>query len=154
MDDLTHYPEAVRVILAGLPPEQRAVMLAALSRQLVSSQNNSGINVQASDVKGNITQTIGALYAAQVRLIVQGGEEEADLREATAHYLQALVKELGRYRADAVDSSAADPNKTPIELADIYVPLDSTLQIPEKQTLAQHLAQLRKADGRQTDWPI
>ena len=151
MDELTHYPEAVRAILAGLPPEQRAVMLTALSHQLVSSQNNSGINVQASDVKGNITQTIGALYAAQVRLIVQGGEAEADLREATAHYLQAMVKELGRYRADAVDSSAADPNKTPIELADIYVPLDSTLQIPQKQTLAQHLAQLRKADGRQTD---
>lgn len=151
MDELTHYPEAVRHILAGLPPEQRAVMLAALGGPATSSQNNSGINVQASDVKGNITQTIGALYAAQVRLIVQGGEDEADVREATAHYLQALVKELGRYRADVVDSSAADPNKTPIELADIYVPLDSTLQIPEKQTLAQHLTQLRKADGRQTE---
>ena len=72
--------------------------------------------------------------------IIQSGEDPEEAKSVIAHYLQVLADDLAGLRLGEIDASAKDPEREPLQLADIYVPLDTTLRIPEHMTLEQWLA--------------
>lgn len=95
---------------------------------------------------------IGRDFIQSITHITHQGEDPAESQSVIAHYLHALIADLAGLRLGEIDASA-DPTpdevgagpagqkrRTPLELADIYVPLDTTLRIPEVMTLADWLA--------------
>jgi len=78
-----------------------------------------------------------------VQIITDGTryvEDHEEAKSVIAHYLSALVHELTGLRLGEIDASADLARQSPLQLADIYVPLDTTLSIPDNTTLAQWLS--------------
>ena len=80
---------------------------------------------------------IGRDLVQYVTQIIQSGEDPEEAKSVIAAYLQALVDDLAGLNLGEIDASAKDPKREPLQLADIYVPLDTTLHIPNVQTLEQ-----------------
>ncbi len=75
-------------------------------------------------------------------------EDSAEANSVIALYLHALATDLAGLKLGEIDASADPARQTPLQLADIYVPLDTTLQIAQETTLAEWLA---RAASRQRD---
>ncbi|WP_313954201.1 NACHT domain-containing protein, partial [Accumulibacter sp.] len=67
------------------------------------------------------------------------GNDSGEQDSVIALYLQALATDLAGLKLGEIDASADPARQTPLQLADIYVPLDTTLQIPENTSLAEWL---------------
>ncbi len=86
-----------------------------------------------------------------VQFVVQAtatGGDPAEVQSVVALYLHTLATELAGLRLGDIDTSADPSKQTPLQLADVYVPLDTTLQIPVGASLAQWLDDRRKAGVR------
>ena len=77
------------------------------------------------------------------------GEDPEEAKSVIALYLHALVTDLAGLKLGEIDTSADQTRQTPLQLADIYVPLDTTLRIPKDATLAQWLS--RERDRQRDD---
>lgn len=88
---------------------------------------------------------IGRDFVQYVTQIVQSGEDPEEAKSIVAAYLQALADDLAGLNLGEIDPSATDPKRQPLQLADIYVPLDTTLYIHKDETLEQWRA---SAPGR------
>ena len=86
---------------------------------------------------------IGRDFVQYVTQIIQGGEDPEEANSVIALYLHALATDLAGVRLGEIDASVDQTRRDPLQLADIYVPLDTTLQIPKDTTLAQWLARDR-----------
>jgi formylglycine-generating enzyme required for sulfatase activity len=67
------------------------------------------------------------------------GEDSAEANSVIALYLHALATDLAGLKLGEIDASADPARQTPLQLADIYVPLDTTLQIPQDTSLVEWL---------------
>lgn len=74
-----------------------------------------------------------------IQLITSADDAPEEANSVIAHYLTALASDLAGLKLGEIDASAGQPRQSPLELADIYVPLDTTLHIPQDLTLAQWL---------------
>jgi formylglycine-generating enzyme required for sulfatase activity len=94
---------------------------------------------------------IGRDFVQYVTQIIQGSEDPEEAKSVISLYLHALATDLAGVRLGEIDSSIDQTRRDPLQLADIYVPLDTTLQIPKTTTLAQWLARdrTRKPDDPQ-----
>lgn len=84
----------------------------------------------------------------QIHMTLQGRDEEVEAAEARAviaHYLETLVDDLTGLKLAEIDVAASDAQRTPLQLADVYVPLDTQLRIPQDATLTEWLARDRHA---------
>ena len=72
--------------------------------------------------------------------VIHGGDDPEDAKSVIAHYLDALASDLAGLKLGEIDVSAADAGRQPLQLADVYVPLDTHLRIPQDATLAQWLS--------------
>ncbi len=72
--------------------------------------------------------------------ITYSGEDPEEAKSVIAHYLHALANDLAGLKLGDIDTSAAKPGQSPLELADIYVPLDTTLHIAEDTPFGEWLA--------------
>lgn len=79
--------------------------------------------------------------------ITHSGEDPEEAKSVIAHYLEALSKDLAGLKLGDIDSAAAKPGQSPLELADIYVPLDTTLLLGEKMSLGEWLNFIRTKRG-------
>jgi formylglycine-generating enzyme required for sulfatase activity len=92
---------------------------------------------------------IGRDFVQYVTNATQVDEDPEDAKSVIALYLHALVTDLAGLKLGEIDTSADQTRQTPLQLADVYVPLDTTLHIPEDATLAQWLS--RERDRQRDD---
>jgi formylglycine-generating enzyme required for sulfatase activity len=71
---------------------------------------------------------------------VHRDEDPDDAKSVIAHYLNALASDLAGLKLGEIDVSAKDMTGEPLQLADVYVPLDTHLRIPHDWTLTQWFA--------------
>jgi formylglycine-generating enzyme required for sulfatase activity len=86
---------------------------------------------------------IGRDYVASVTHIVQSGEDKAHIENVIALYLHTLCHDLAGLRLGEIDGSLDHSRREPLQLSDVYVPLNTTLLIDPGSTLHDHLAQPR-----------
>ncbi len=91
---------------------------------------------------------IGRDFVQYITQIIQGGEDPEEAKSVIALYLYALATDLVGVKLGEIDSSVDQTRREPLQLADIYVPLNTRLRIPAHTTLAQWLSRdrNRKAD--------
>lgn len=80
---------------------------------------------------------------AAFRNVKRSSEDSAEAESVIAAYLHALANDLARVELGKIDASANQSRQTPLKLADIYVPLNTTLQILEDATLPERLSRPR-----------
>ncbi len=137
--------------------------IVALQAQLAAAQQATvevqGDNFAAIDTSTKIETQGGAVIEGGVRVrdghfigrdfvqyvtqIIQGGEDPEEAKSVIALYLHALATDLASVKLGEIDASVDQTRPDPLQLADIYVPLDTTLLIPNDTTLAQWLARDR-----------
>jgi Sulfatase-modifying factor enzyme 1/NACHT domain len=88
---------------------------------------------------------IGRDYLKIIINVVRGDGDAQEARSVIEHYLHVLAADLARLNLNAIEVGSAAPNKEPLQLADVYVPLHTQLQIPRKQTLRHWLERGRLA---------
>jgi formylglycine-generating enzyme required for sulfatase activity len=86
---------------------------------------------------------IGRDFIQCVTQITQGGEDPEESKSVMALYLHALTTDLAGVKLGEIDASVDQTRWEPLQLADIYVPLDTTLRIPQDGTLVEWLARDR-----------
>jgi formylglycine-generating enzyme required for sulfatase activity len=84
---------------------------------------------------------IGRDYVKYVTQIIQVGEDPEEAKAVIARYLHALAADLAGLKLGEIDKSIDQVRREPLQLADIYVPLDTTHRIPQGQTLEEWLSQ-------------
>lgn len=139
--------EALRRQIAELQAE------VAAARQVRRKPANRVSKIDTSGgtaIQGGV-KTYGGHFIGRdfVQVIDQGysrDDERQEARSIIAHYLDALVRDLAGLKLTAIDSSAAQPHKEVLKLADVYVPLNTTLLIPETLELVNWLK--REALGK------
>ena len=75
--------------------------------------------------------------------VIHGGDDPEDARSVIAHYLDALASDLAGLGLGEIDVSATEAGRQPLQLADVYVPLDTHLRVPQDTTLALWLSSSR-----------
>ncbi|MGH8077552.1 MAG: hypothetical protein ACREPE_09545 [Lysobacter sp.] len=86
---------------------------------------------------------IGRDFIQTVTNVIHAEEDPEEAKSVIALYLHALVTDLAGLKLGEIDTSVDQTRQTPLQLADIYVPLDTTLHIPKDVTLAQWLSRAR-----------
>ncbi|MEJ2389334.1 MAG: NACHT domain-containing protein, partial [Chromatiaceae bacterium] len=95
---------------------------------------------------GNV---VGRDFIQHITQIIQAGEDPEEAKSIIALYLEALVADLSGLKLGEIDVAAQDTSREPLQLADVYVALDTTLSIPVEVKLAEWLQRDRKrtSDG-------
>jgi predicted NACHT family NTPase len=103
----------------------------------VDGANSGNINT-GTQIHGSV-QTQGGDFIGRdfIQHLTQIGEDPEIARSVIAHYLSALITDLAGLKQGEIDGAINQAQQSPLQLADIYVPLDTTLNIPENMTLAQ-----------------
>ncbi|MET0167377.1 MAG: hypothetical protein ABW318_20535 [Vicinamibacterales bacterium] len=83
---------------------------------------------------------IGRDFVQIVTHVTEAGEDPEEAKSVIALYLHALAADLAGLKLGEIDASAERTRQTPLQLADIYVPLNTTLYISKGATLAQWLS--------------
>jgi len=82
---------------------------------------------------------IGRDFIQTVNHITQAGEDPEEAKSVIALYLHALAIDLAGLKLGEIDSAVDQSKQTPLQLADVYVPLDTTLQLVKGVGLAQFM---------------
>ena len=83
---------------------------------------------------------IGRDYVAVLNMVVHQGEDARGAQLALASYLRALATDLAGLRLGEIDASTDQTRQTPLELPDIYVPLNTSFRVPKKLSLQSALS--------------
>ena len=134
--------EALKRRIAELEAAQKAGPPNSGTEIATGNVSGTGIAIgpgaQASVTHGGYF--INTALVQFVTTITQTGEDPEDTKSVVALYLHALCADLAGLKLGEIDLSAEQARQTPLELADIYVPLDTTQRIPAETTLPQWLA--------------
>lgn len=130
----------LQALLAAAQPASSAV--AAPS---IQTQGGAGVGGSVS-VQGG-----GHFIGRDFILIVQQCVPSAQEAEAVTiidHYLKALAKDLAGLKLGDIDNALDPTRNKPLELTEIYVPLDTELEIPEDaESLGAWLANPKPSGG-------
>ncbi len=124
--------------------ELKAQLAAARGEALPPSANNvhtSGGAVVGQSVQVGNGHFIGRDYIASVTNIVQSGEDKAHVENIIALYLHTLRDDLAGLRLGEIDGGLDPTRREPLQLSDVYVPLNTTLNIDSKSTLDAFFSQ-------------
>ena len=80
---------------------------------------------------------IGRDFVQVIEQMTVQGEDAKDATLALASYLHALATDLAGLNLGDIDASPDQTRQTPLQLADIYVPLQTTFKLPKRAKLAQ-----------------
>lgn len=87
---------------------------------------------------------IGRDFIQVITQVVHPGEDPDEAQSVIAHYLDALAADLAGLKLGEIDGAAKQPDREPLQLADVYVPLDTHLRIPADTSLENWLARDRR----------
>lgn len=125
-DDL----ETLRRLAAEAQARWEAAFAAQASRRI-----EGGVHIAQGD------------FVAGDKIVVEAGEDEAEVRSLLQAYLHGLSHELAGLRLGDIDASATDVQRgQPLRLAEVYVPLDTTLELPRETSLAEFLNASKAAE--------
>lgn len=125
-------------------PDALRQQIAALQAQLAQAEAAQGATRR---VDGGVHIGRGDFVAGD-KIVLEAGETEADVRALLQAYLHALVHDVAALRLGDVDAAVDVQRQQPLQLADVYVPLHTTLEVPAKRSLAHWLARQRSgAEG-------
>ncbi|MFA7242249.1 MAG: SUMF1/EgtB/PvdO family nonheme iron enzyme [Sulfuricellaceae bacterium] len=79
-------------------------------------------------------------HIQSITQVPPAGVAPEEAKSVIAHYLHALASDLAGLKLSEIDTAAGQPGQSPLELADIYVPLATTQLIPQNIPLAHWLA--------------
>ena len=82
---------------------------------------------------------IGGDYINIINQVTRVGEDPEEAKSVIASYLQALSADLAGLKLGEIDETVDKTQKTPLQLADVYVPLDTTVLIPQEYSLQYFL---------------
>ena len=136
--------------MANAAPDLNAE-IEALKRRLAeleaarATPASQDVNTQGGTAIEGGVQTqggyfIGRDYVQIVHQLVQHGEEREEALSVVGHYLEVLANDLAGLKLGEIDNTVDQTKNTPLRLADIYVPLDTTLWIPKQWALPTWLA--------------
>ena len=118
--------------------ELKAQLAAARGEALPPAASNihtSGGAVVGQSVQVGNGHFIGRDYIASVTNIVQSGEDKAHVENIIALYLHTLRNDLAGLRLGEIDGGLDPTRREPLQLSDVYVPLNTTLKIELSSTL-------------------
>jgi NACHT domain len=142
-------PDELRRQIAALQARLAAVEGSAPSATAadpaVTRQTDVHIATQGGAYVGGPVQAgrdvIGRDFIQIIIRITRGGEDPEEVQSVIALYLHALALDLAGLKLGEIDLAAQDPSREPLQLADVYVPLDTSLSIPEGTSLLEWLAE-------------
>jgi formylglycine-generating enzyme required for sulfatase activity len=146
--------EALQRQIAALQAQLAAVSPAPTISE--SADEPSIVTDGGAAVQGSVEvfngHFIGRDFVHVVNRITKAGEDPEEAKSVIALYLHALAADLAGLKLGEIDTAADQTRKSPLQLADIYVPLDTNQQIPQDATLAEWLARERQPlrDGIET----
>jgi len=106
----------------------------------IATQGGAAVEGSVEVANGHF---IGRDFVQTVTNVIHAGEDPEEAKSVIALYLHALATDLAGLKLGEIDASTDQSRQTPLQLADIYVPLDTTLQIPQDANLSQWLASQR-----------
>ena len=133
-DDDNNSPEALKRKIAALEARLAAVQRQSLPTQETHIATDGGAVIGNSVRVGN-GHFIGRDYIASVTNIVQSGEDKAHVENIIALYLHTLRDDLAGLRLGEIDGGLDPTRREPLQLSDVYVPLNTTLDIDSDSTL-------------------
>ena len=119
--------------IAELQSKLASVEQATLSSRSAAAHNivtdggavvHGGVQTQGGDF-------IGRDFVQYLTQIIQQGEDPEEAKSVIAHYLYALVNDLSGLKLGEIYASTNQAQQSPLQLADIYVPLDTELAYPK-----------------------
>jgi formylglycine-generating enzyme required for sulfatase activity len=117
--------------------------LAELQAKLVAAQQAKSITTQGgAAVQGSVEvggHFIGRDFIQIVTKAINSSDDPDEAHSVIAHYLEALADELTGLKLSEIDVTAQEAKRDPLQIADIYVPLNTHLSIPKDTTLRQWL---------------
>jgi hypothetical protein len=136
--------------------EQLQRQIAELQAKLAAVQATS-VSGEGAVVVGSVEvrdgHFIGRDLIETLNQIIINGEDPTEAQSVVAAYLQALAFDLAGLKLGEIDD-ATDPTKNqPLQLNDVYVPLNTTLHIPEDMGLPAFLGGGRWAAERESMAP-
>lgn len=117
------------------------------SSQTITTQGGAGVLGAVQTQGGHF---IGRDFIQIVNGVVKQGEDPEESRSVIALYLHALTLDLAGVKLGEIGVVADQTKQSPLQLADIYVPLDTTLRITQDMTLGQWLSSSRGGTPRDT----
>ncbi|SAL59860.1 NACHT domain-containing protein [Caballeronia humi] len=137
--------EALRRRIAELEAGQRPTVDGSGSTRSVGAggvhvggQNTGTINT-GTQVITEGGHFIAIALTERVSQIIHGGEDAEEAKSVIALYLYGLVADLAGLMLGEIDVSAMQAKLEPLQLADVYVPLDTRLRIPKEMKLTEWL---------------
>ena len=129
--------------------------LEALKRRIaeLEAAQNAAVTTQGGVVITGGVQTQGGHFIGRDHIqyltrITHSGEDPEEAKAVIAHYLDALAKDLAGLKLGEIDASIDQTRRTPLQLADIYVPLHTTLRIDAQMTLDRLLLLTDGGEGK------
>ncbi len=126
---------------------QMAALEAQIAAQPAATAHTAGGAAIQGGVKTQGGHFIGRDFIQHIQQVVQQGEGAAELQSVVASYLDSLANDLAGIKLGDIDDAPDQSRQTPLQLADIYVPLNTSLRIPKGMALQQWLAHKQ---GRQS----
>jgi formylglycine-generating enzyme required for sulfatase activity len=115
------------------------------TRTTIETQGGAAIDGGVRTQGGHF---IGRDFVQTITNITHSGDDGDEVKSVIALYLHALVVDLSGLKLGEIDASVDQTQHSPLQLADIYVPADTTMSIAEDQTLRERLADLTREDPK------
>ncbi|TXH69093.1 MAG: NACHT domain-containing protein [Lysobacteraceae bacterium] len=133
----------------GDDPESLRRKIAELTAQLAQAEARPLIETEGGAVVGQGVRVsnghfIGRDWIQHIHQTVHAGEQEEDLQNFIALYLHSLGHRLGLLPLGEIDATLDQNRRQPLQLGDVYVPLNTTLQIDEEERLQDFLDDLQE----------
>ena len=100
----------------------------AKPESIVHTSGGAGVGGSVEVANGHF---IGRDFVQVIESLIVQSDDAEHAKLALASYLHALATELAGLRLGDIDASPDQTRQKPLELADIYVPLDTTFRLPK-----------------------
>ncbi len=118
------------------PPPRASTRRTSPAKPALQTGGGAVFKQQVTTTQGHV---IGRDFVQLIEHMTVQGEDAQHATLALASYLHVLSLDLAGLKLGDIDASNDQTRQEPLQLADIYVPLNTTLDIPVKATLAQYL---------------
>lgn len=143
------HPELfAQLVAAGVVPQTNpATESQSDPMGIISTNGGAAVKGSVEVANGHF---IGRDLIQNINQTFTSGEDIEETQSVIAHYLHVLAIDLAGVKLNEIDTGRDQTKHTPLQLSDIYVPLDTTHTIAANTTLTQWLARDRSTAREET----